>query len=273
MGGRSLEVRGATDLPACNGVYRIEEGRSRNGRSCFSKAGGGAIYYDGSHWKICQTGSGSSESGWNFSQAPTDGGSLPPLGRWRAAARIPSEVTRDYSMLEIKVVLDGVAVGDIVTTTNAKIGMIVARGPDWKWGDQDGNSTGVVIEVDDDGWVRVEWHKGGKSNKYRATGPYDLRVASVAAIGIVSAHDGIMCDVCGVRPIEGIRFTKLDSDWDACCGCYAKLAPAEKTLCYAISDSRIRAGSHVAARDAKYGWCAPPLALCPARLVCSVLRA
>lgn len=38
-----------------------------------------------------------------------------------------------------------------------KVGTRVARGADWKWGDQDGNGEGRIIsEVGDDGWVRVE---------------------------------------------------------------------------------------------------------------------
>jgi hypothetical protein len=370
MPGLQIEVSGAIDLAACNGVYQAEE-PLRNGRKCFSRPGGGAIYFDGSFWKICQGGSGQSESGWNFSQTPRDGGLLPPFGRWNAAQRIQSEMARDYSLLDVKVVgaqqpeakaptrivvsgcsmpningtflqdaaerngrlcfskVDGpgalyfdrtywklcqsgtgsdesgwnfsqlptgsdsilppevwvkgkniqkekeqdytglklttlgtttskaepgVSVGDVVTAKNAKVGMIVVRGPDWKWGDQDGSSTGTVTEaVDGDGWVSVVWHKGSTSNKYRVSGPYDLRVASDSGSG-ANAHDGVQCDVCGVCPIKGIRFTKLDSDWDVCCEDYSKLAPPERREYYGILDSRIRVGSHVAAHDAQYGW-------------------
>lgn len=60
-----------------------------------------------------------------------------------------------------------------------KIGTRVARGADWKWGDQDGNGEGRIIsEVGDDGWVRVEWDTGA-TNSYRMgkEGQYDLRLA------------------------------------------------------------------------------------------------
>ena len=60
-----------------------------------------------------------------------------------------------------------------------KIGTRVARGADWKWGEQDGNGEGRIIsEVGDDGWVRVEWDTGA-TNSYRMgkEGQYDLRLA------------------------------------------------------------------------------------------------
>ena len=31
------------------------------------QGGSGAIYYDGTHWKLCQSGNGTSEGGWNYS--------------------------------------------------------------------------------------------------------------------------------------------------------------------------------------------------------------
>lgn len=57
-----------------------------------------------------------------------------------------------------------------------KMGTRVARGSDWKWGDQDGQGEGRVIsEIGDDGWVRVEWDNG-VTNSYRMgkEGQYDL---------------------------------------------------------------------------------------------------
>lgn len=60
-----------------------------------------------------------------------------------------------------------------------KVGTRVARGADWKWGEQDGNGEGRIIsEVGDDGWVRVEWDTGA-TNSYRMgkEGQYDLRLA------------------------------------------------------------------------------------------------
>lgn len=73
---------------------------------------------------------------------------------------------------------DGILSGpDLVK--QMKIGTRVARGADWKWGEQDGNGEGRIIsEVGDDGWVRVEWDTGA-TNSYRMgkEGQYDLRLA------------------------------------------------------------------------------------------------
>ena len=60
-----------------------------------------------------------------------------------------------------------------------KIGTRVVRGPDWKWGDQDGNGEGRVIgELGDDGWIRVQWDNAS-TNSYRMgkEGKYDLKLA------------------------------------------------------------------------------------------------
>ena len=85
----------------------------RNGAPCYSRREGpGALYYDGSHWKICQAGKGKSEEGWNFSQTPLssaspgDNGELtrgPPLGAWDKAKRLTSECARDYTGLSLSV--------------------------------------------------------------------------------------------------------------------------------------------------------------------------
>jgi hypothetical protein len=62
----------------------------------------------------------------------------------------------------------------VPVTINAR----VVRGPDWKWGDQGGNTTGVVIRKGfAEGWWVVHWDNGDK-NKYRwgAEGKYEIRV-------------------------------------------------------------------------------------------------
>jgi len=57
-------------------------------------------------------------------------------------------------------------------------GQRVVRGPDWKWGTQDGNGEGTVTE-DKNGpaWVRVKWDNGN-SNTYRwgADDKFDLKL-------------------------------------------------------------------------------------------------
>ncbi|XP_048524463.1 E3 ubiquitin-protein ligase HERC2 [Dendroctonus ponderosae] len=63
-----------------------------------------------------------------------------------------------------------------------KIGAKVARGADWKWGDQDGIPPGegrIIGELGEDGWIRVEW-SNGTTNSYRmgVEGKFDLTVTS-----------------------------------------------------------------------------------------------
>ena len=53
-----------------------------------------------------------------------------------------------------------------------KVGAKVMRGVDWKWGDQDGGALGVggvIGELGEDGWVRVQWETGS-TNSYRFIG-------------------------------------------------------------------------------------------------------
>ncbi|XP_014251481.1 E3 ubiquitin-protein ligase HERC2 isoform X1 [Cimex lectularius] len=62
-----------------------------------------------------------------------------------------------------------------------QIGTRVVRGPDWKWGDQDGSPPGegrVIAELGEDGWIRVQW-ENGSSNSYRMgkEGKFDLKLA------------------------------------------------------------------------------------------------
>ncbi|XP_073987726.1 E3 ubiquitin-protein ligase HERC2 isoform X1 [Rhodnius prolixus] len=62
-----------------------------------------------------------------------------------------------------------------------QIGTRVVRGPDWKWGDQDGPPPGegrVIGELGEDGWIRVQWDNGA-ANSYRMgkEGKYDLKLA------------------------------------------------------------------------------------------------
>jgi hypothetical protein len=48
-----------------------------------------------------------------------------------------------------------------------KVGDLVKRGLDWKWGEQDGNGNGTATAtLDHEGWICVKWNAGGK-NKYR----------------------------------------------------------------------------------------------------------
>ncbi|EAL38855.3 AGAP011823-PA, partial [Anopheles gambiae str. PEST] len=64
-----------------------------------------------------------------------------------------------------------------------KVGTRIARGADWKWGEQDGpgGEGRIISEIGEDGWVRVEWDNGS-TNSYRMgkEGKYDLRLADSA---------------------------------------------------------------------------------------------
>jgi hypothetical protein len=55
----------------------------------------------------------------------------------------------------------------------------VKRGPDWRWGSQDGgDGDGTVQSKNDAGWCKVKFDNGG-SNSYRVglSGAYDLCIA------------------------------------------------------------------------------------------------
>ena len=47
-----------------------------------------------------------------------------------------------------------------VTLNNFKVGDLVVRGKDWKWGKQDDSDYGVIIRLKDNGWLRVQWRNG-----------------------------------------------------------------------------------------------------------------
>ena len=72
-------------------------------------------------------------------------------------------------------------------------GLRVVRGPDWKWGDQDGGEghVGTVVEVGEPSVsnggraVVVQWDCGERPCKYRCglEGKYDLRVLDSSPTG------------------------------------------------------------------------------------------
>lgn len=73
------------------------------------------------------------------------------------------------------------------------VGLRVVRGPDWKWGNQDGGEgfVGTVVEVGQPGsqtspdkTVVVHWDSGARTN-YRVgyQGAFDLRIYDNAPIG------------------------------------------------------------------------------------------
>lgn len=65
------------------------------------------------------------------------------------------------------------------------VGARVIRGPDWKWGKQDGGEghIGTVRNFESPEEVVVVWDNGTAAN-YRCAGAYDLRILDSAPTGI-----------------------------------------------------------------------------------------
>ncbi|CAH0557601.1 unnamed protein product [Brassicogethes aeneus] len=85
------------------------------------------------------------------------------------------------------------------------VGARVIRGPDWKWGKQDGGEghVGTVRNFESPDEVVVVWDNGTAAN-YRCSGQFDLRILDSAPTGV--KHEGTMCDTCRQQPIFGIRW-------------------------------------------------------------------
>lgn len=66
------------------------------------------------------------------------------------------------------------------------VGARVARGPDWKWGKQDGGEghVGTVRNFESPEEVVVVWDNGTAAN-YRCAGAYDLRILDSAPTGTI----------------------------------------------------------------------------------------
>ena len=100
------------------------------------------------------------------------------------------------------------------------IGARVMRGPDWKWGKQDGGEghCGTVRLFESPEEVVIIWDNGTAAN-YRCFSAYDLRIVDSASTGI--KHDGTMCDSCRQQPIFGMRWKCAEcANFDLCSLCY-----------------------------------------------------
>ena len=73
-----------------------------------------------------------------------------------------------------------------------QIGSRVVRGPDWKWGKQDGGEghAGTVRSFESHEEVVVVWDNGTAAN-YRCSGAYDLRILDSGPAG--KHHSNILC--------------------------------------------------------------------------------
>jgi hypothetical protein len=100
-----IRVSGCT-MRNINGTYVVEKANRRNSKRCFSKIDGpGALYFDGTFWKLCQAGNGRDEVGWNFSQLPDSANEedLPPPA-WVRGRNMDRESDVDYTGLRLEVI-------------------------------------------------------------------------------------------------------------------------------------------------------------------------
>lgn len=70
------------------------------------------------------------------------------------------------------------------------VGARVVRGPDWKWGKQDGGEghVGTVRSFESPEEVVVVWDNGTAAN-YRCSGAYDVRILDSAPTGNFTSCD------------------------------------------------------------------------------------
>ena len=120
------------------------------------------------------------------------------------------------------------------------VGSRVVRGPDWKWGKQDGGEgrVGTLRSYESHEEVLVVWDNGTAAN-YRCFSQFDLRVLDNAAVGKMSTqlmifitlsfiiinlgikHNEFTCDGCLVMPIYGIRWECMECpNVNLCSMCY-----------------------------------------------------
>lgn len=73
------------------------------------------------------------------------------------------------------------------------VGARVVRGPDWKWGKQDGGEghVGTVRSFESPEEVVVVWDNGTAAN-YRCSGAYDVRILDSAPTGNFTSA-GFVC--------------------------------------------------------------------------------
>ena len=133
-------------------------------------------------------------------------------------------------------------------STGDGIGYRVVRGPDWKWGKQDGGDghVGTVRSFENEGEVLVLWDNGTAAN-YRCSTHFDIRVLDSAPAGRFSyeihacrARDeyqlrvyvysmampagvkhNVVCSGCQASPLYGIRWKCLECpNFSLCSPCY-----------------------------------------------------
>lgn len=101
------------------------------------------------------------------------------------------------------------------------IGCRVVRGPDWKWGNQDGGNghVGSLRRFEARGEAVVLWDSGIVANYRCGALGFDLRVLDSSPTG--RRHLDTICESCNESPIYGIRWKcMLCLNVDLCSSCY-----------------------------------------------------
>lgn len=122
----------------------------------------------------------------NLNMAPTQSMVAEPS---IAAAAVSTASAFTDTQISVNSSTAGSAFGSAETTApmsvlDFAIGARVIRGPDWKWGKQDGGEghMGTVRNFESLEEVVVVWDNGTAAN-YRCFGAYDLRIADSASTG------------------------------------------------------------------------------------------
>jgi calmodulin len=110
-------VTGA-EIAECNGLFQLDG--ERNGKPCFTHSSGqGALFFEGTHWKLGDVGRGQVEQTWRFSQKDESGNRLPPLGVWVRERRAQDEARVYYGELRLAAP-EGVGIPEFVATMLGK---------------------------------------------------------------------------------------------------------------------------------------------------------
>lgn len=80
------------------------------------------------------------------------------------------------------------------------VGYRVVRGPDWRWGKQDGGEghVGTVRNFESNQEVVVVWDNGTAAN-YRCSGIYDLRILDSSPTGKLLTRLRCLCTFKNLR--------------------------------------------------------------------------
>lgn len=91
------------------------------------------------------------------------------------------------------------------------VGARVIRGPDWKWGKQDGGEghVGTVRNFESAEEVVVVWDNGTAAN-YRCSGAYDLRILDSAPTGLSSvSQSAVFLNPIYINSVNFLAFINI----------------------------------------------------------------